>query len=184
MLRLRYEYSIYVAVGDEAVSISVQLVEQDEDLVLGELADFEVLTQHIVQVVDIEAASVLLNTVEEFVAIGNVEVLPHSQLSTSAVEVSLHLHHVHKSLNQDCGQRVSRHRGYDLGSLSICDRSSFLVIHHFDLIGKLHIVLSIRILIAHVREIEDIATLSPITTPEGTVDISHIIDTAVVSPAD
>ena len=27
MLRLRYEYSIYVAVGDEAVAISVQLVE-------------------------------------------------------------------------------------------------------------------------------------------------------------
>ena len=27
MLRLRYEYSIYVAVGYEAVAISVQLVE-------------------------------------------------------------------------------------------------------------------------------------------------------------
>lgn len=107
MLRLRHEYSVDVAVRDEAVAVSVQLVEQDEDLVLGELADLEILSQHIVEVVHIEAAPVLLYTVEKFVAVGNVEVLPHCQFSASPVEVSLHLHHVHESLDQDCRQRVS-----------------------------------------------------------------------------
>ncbi len=82
MLSARGKGFAYVTVVNETVAISVQLVEEDEDLILGKLAKVKVLLKDVVEVIDIESSLVGLNAIEQLEGVCDVEVLPHCQFST------------------------------------------------------------------------------------------------------
>jgi hypothetical protein len=82
MLSARGKGFAYVTVVNETVAISVQLVEEDEDLILGKLAKVKVLLKDVVEVIDIESSLVGLNAIEQLEGVCDVEVLPHRQFST------------------------------------------------------------------------------------------------------
>jgi len=107
VLGFGHEDSRKVTVSDKTVTISIELVEKDEDLIFGEIADLKVVSKDIVKVIYIETSSVVFDTVEKLVAIGDVEVLTHCEFSALAIKVTFDLHHVYKCLYEDGSQRVS-----------------------------------------------------------------------------